>query len=76
MLEDSKLKEEIISSERLYTGSILSLDLAQAGFATLQAGHDSTEKLAVGALAEKLKTAFSNVPVTESKVDLFTIHNV
>ena len=30
MLEDSKLKEEIISSERLYTGSILSLDLAQA----------------------------------------------
>ena len=53
-----------------------SFDLAQAGFATLQAGHDSTEKLAVGALTEKLKTAFSNVPVTESKVDLFTIHNV
>jgi len=52
-----------------------SFDLAQTGFATLQAGHDATEKLAMGALAQKLKDKY-NVPVIESNVDVFSIHNI
>ena len=57
-----------------------SFDLAQGGFATLQAGHDATERIAVRelkALVERqLEREGLTVPVVLSKVDLFSIPEV
>ena len=55
-----------------------SLDLAQAGFATLHCGHDATEKLAVEKLADIVKAkaaeAGAEIRVTESSIDSFSLH--
>ena len=55
-----------------------SLDLAQAGFATLHCGHDATEKIAVETLArivrEKAAEAGADIKVTESSIDSFSLH--
>ena len=54
-----------------------SLDLAQSGFATLQAGHDATEKIAVRGLQNCVKCHAENedydVHVFLSGVDLFCL---
>lgn len=55
------------------------LDLAQAGFATLQAGHDATERFAVDALHAYLSkkiNAEGSVSVTRSVNDSFSIQTV
>lgn len=52
------------------------LDLARAGFATLQAGHDASEKFAVDALYEWLRqkmNAEGRVSVTRSANDSFGV---
>ena len=55
-----------------------SLDLAQAGFATLHCGHDATEKIAVETLANIVKAkaaeAGADIKVTESSIDSFSLH--
>ena len=54
-----------------------SLDLAQAGFATLQAGHDATEKISIerfGSLfKQKLSELKINIPVHVSQIDSFSL---
>ncbi len=54
-----------------------SLDLAQCGFATLQAGHDATEKIAVSALKDAMlahiKAERRSVPVYLSDTDIFSL---
>ena len=54
-----------------------SFDLAQEGFATLQAGHDATERIAVEILKQRieseLKRINSGIPVYLSDTDCFSI---
>lgn len=54
-----------------------SIDLAQRGFATLQAGHDSTEKFAVDAIKEllekRINAGMTGVRVYRAKNDSFGV---
>ena len=54
-----------------------SLDLAQTGFATLQAGHDATEKIAVERFKQLFETKLAeygiNIPVYLSEIDSFSL---
>ncbi|MBR4235224.1 MAG: Nif3-like dinuclear metal center hexameric protein [Clostridia bacterium] len=56
-----------------------SFDLAQEGFATLQAGHDATERIAVGALKQRIENALrernTDIPVYLSDVDCFSLRS-
>ncbi len=57
-----------------------SLDLAQCGFATMQVGHDASEKIAVEELKKlietKVRDAGSDVPVFLSDTDLFSLRAI
>ena len=57
-----------------------SLDLAQRGFATLQAGHDATEKIAVSALrdeiAKRMEAEDLAAPVCLSDLDIFSLRQI
>ena len=50
-----------------------SLDLAQAGFATLHAGHDATEKLALKGFEDLFKAEFPDTKIVLCKNDGFSV---